>query len=338
VRVNYLLEDTALFGGVKVPLHHANLMQRRGHDVRVISRGTAPDWYRVEPPFFTVPEFDADSVPEADLNIATFWTTIAPTMRLPTGQAVHYCQGFEASYTHNVDDHPQILNVYAQRLPAFAVSPHLAVLINERFGRPARVVRPALEGIWRPRRRRRPNEPPRVLVMGPFEIDWKGVVTALEAVRRLRAEDFDLRLVRVSQWPLTDDEIEIVAPDEFHCHLAPAEVARLAAGCDVLLAPSWEQEGFGLPVLEAMACGVPVVASRIESFVGFTNEAAELVSPEDPREFAEVAREVLTDHRRWWQMRRSGLEVARSFTEEKVATTLESQARWAASGEWRQHR
>ena len=44
-----------------------------------------------------------------------------------------------------------------------------------------------------------------------------------------------------------------VEPDEFHCRIPPADVARLIAGCDLMLAPSWEQEGFGLPVLEAMS-------------------------------------------------------------------------------------
>jgi glycosyltransferase involved in cell wall biosynthesis len=333
LRVNYLLEDTALFGGVKIQLHHANLLHRRGLDVRVISRGLRPDWYGVEAPFLTVPEFNAETVPAADLNIATYWTTIRPAASLPEGRAVHYCQGFEASYTHNRSEHRQILEAYSLPLPAFALSPHLADLVRTRFGRPVRLVPPALEPIWRHRWRLAPNRPPRVLVLHPFEIDWKGVATALEAVTMLRAEGFDLRLVRISQWPLADPEREVSEPDEYHCHLSPAEVARTVAACDLLLAPSWDQEGFGMPVLEAMACGVPVVASRIAAFEGFASSAADLVPPHDARGFAEAARQVLTDRTRWRRMRRAGLRAARRFSERRVVRELDAALRWGMAAD-----
>lgn len=328
LRVNYLLEDTALFGGVKIQLHHANLLHRRGHEVRVISRGSRPNWYGVEAPFLTVPEFTSETVPPGDLNIATYWTTIKPAASLPEGRAIHYCQGFEASYTHNRDEHEQILEAYSLPLPAFALSPHLADLVQTRFGRPARLVPPALEPLWRHRWRVAPHRPPRVLVLHPLEIDWKGVATALEAVAMLRAEGFDLRLVRISQWPLTDTERDLQEPDEFHCHLSPAEVARTVAACDLLLAPSWDQEGFGMPVLEAMACGVPVVASRIASFEGFASSAAEFVPARDARGFADATQRVLGDRPKWRRMRRAGLRAARRFSERRVVRALETALRW----------
>ncbi len=337
LRINYLLEDTALFGGVKVPLHHANLMHHRGHEVTVFSLGPRPSWFRVNTPFRTVPGFTADSVPEADPHVATYWTTISPAAGLSSGQAVHYCQGFEASYTHNTRDHPRILEAYAQPLPAFVVSAHLADLLHERFDRPARVVSPALEPFWCARRRRGPETPPRVLVVGPFEIDWKGVATALEAIKLIRDGGIDVWLVRISQWPLGDKEQDLLAPNEFHHHLEPKAVAKVVAGCDLVLAPSWEQEGFGLPVLEAMACGVPVVGSRISSFLNFAEGAAELVPAHDAQAFADAAREILVDRRRWRRMRRAGLDVASDFSERKTSRALESAFRWAASGEWRRH-
>jgi len=334
VRINYLLEDTALFGGVKIAMHQARLMHALGHEVRVVSPGKRPDWFELGVELVNVESLEPDALPPAELHVATFWTTIAVASAAPTGRAVHYCQGFEASYTHNVGEHPAILEAYATPIPGMALAPHLAELLRTRFGRPARVVPPALEPFWRPVRRLGPHRVPRVLVVHPFENDWKGVRTALEAILVLRASGMELRLVRLAQWPLGEAERTILEPDEYHHHLEPPEVARLVAGCDLLLAPSWEQEGFGLPVLEAMACGIPVVASNISAFRGYAAGAAELVDAHDPSAFAAAARNVLSDWPTWRKMRRLGLEAASRFTEEAASREAEAALVWAASGRW----
>lgn len=347
--VTYVFEQTTLFGGNKVPLHQANLMARRGHDVTVVSAGPPPDWYPLETRFLQLPAplgmAPGVALPPADVTVATFWTTIAPAAAAVaaagSGQAVHFCQGFEASYTHNQAQHPAILAAYARPLPAMAVAPHLATLLERRFSRPARVVPQPLEPFWAPAPggRQAPGrasgQAPRILVPSPFEIDWKGVATGLAAVRRLRRDGFDCRLVRLSQWPLTAAERELLAPDEYHHRLLPAEVARLLAGCDLVLAPSWEQEGFGLPALEAMACGVPVVASDVSCYRDYAAGAATLVPHDDPAAFAHAARALLTDPAAWQRARRAGLTTAGAYAEERAADVAERALAWVASGDWR---
>ena len=332
----YLLEDTAMFGGVKIVLHQAELMARRGHRVTVVSKGGRPTWFPVSTAFLRVPSFEPERLPAADVTVATFWTTIAAAAAVRSGAAVHYCQGFEASYTHNAAEHPAILEAYRTPLPYLALAPHLGVLVAERFGRRGRVVPPALAPYWRPAWRLRPRRAPRVLIVNPFEIDWKGVATGLEAVRLLRGrEDIPCRLIRLSQWPLSDSERAVLPPDEFHHGLGPTAVAALMRGADVVLAPSWEQEGFGLPVLEAMACGVPVVASEISAFRGFAGGAALLVPFDRPERYAAAAADLVRDRRRWRGVRRRQLEASRAFTEERVAAIAEAALYWVADGRWR---
>jgi glycosyltransferase involved in cell wall biosynthesis len=335
VRINLLLEDTALYGGVKVVLHHARLLRELGHRVEVVSRGPRPDWYPTVEGFRSVSAFHDETVPPADLHIATFWTTVAPAAALSTGRPVHFCQGFEAALDHNRDVHPQILDAYALEMPTWTVSPHLAAMLGERFGRRAMVVPPALEGFWRPSVRDTPGQPPRVLVPHPFEFYMKGVDVALRAVLVLRERGLEVRLVRLSQWPLSDAERHLVEPDEFHHHLTPPAVADLVAGCDLVLAPSWPSEGFGLAVLEAMACGTPVIASRTPSHEGFAADAALLVPHDAVDAFADAAEAVLRDPQRWVGMRRAGLDAAGRFVEQRVAGRLESAVRWAAGDDWR---
>jgi glycosyltransferase involved in cell wall biosynthesis len=332
--ITYLLEDTGLWGGVKVVLNQAHLMRLRGHRVTVVSKGEKPTWLRMRVDFRRVTSFEPAALPEADVTVATYWTTIVPASRAASRAAAHYCQGFEAALTHNVGDHPAILEAYRTRLPCLAVSEPLAKLVSSRFGRPARVVPPALESFWKPRWPRTRRAVPRVVVMHPFEFYLKGVEVGLETVRQLRASGVRCTLVRISQLPLSETERRVLVPDEFHANLTPREVARLLRGADLLLAPSWEQEGFGLPVLEAMASGVPVVASDIPAFRAFAGEAAVLVPHDSPERFAEAARGILEDPARQRTLRAKGLEVAKAFSEQRVGELAEEALHWVAEGRW----
>jgi glycosyltransferase involved in cell wall biosynthesis len=86
----------------------------------------------------------------------------------------------------------------------------------------------------------------------------------------------------------------------------------------VLTAPSF-YEGFGLPVLEAMSCGTPVVAANRASLPEVLGDAGHLVDPERPEEMAEALTRVLTEHSERERMRKSGLERAKAFSWERVA-------------------
>ncbi len=335
----YLLEDTPLFGGVKIVLRQANLMARRGHRVTIVSPGDEPDWLPLEARFLRTTGLNPGEIPAADVIVASYWTTIAPAMAAVhvagQGQVVHYCQGYEGIYTHNQAEHAAIEVAYSQPIPAITPSPHLARLLQDQFARPARVVLQPLSDRWHADDRTGPNETPSILITSPFEIDWKGVPTSLRAVQLLRARGHSCRVVRLSQWPQTDDERALLDAEAFHCHVPPADVPGLVRACDLLLAASWEQEGFGMPVLEALAVGVPVIGSDIEAFRDFAAPAARLVPHDDPMAFADAAAAVLADPDEWRARRREGLRIAERFHEDRFADLAEEALRWVASGVWR---
>lgn len=87
---------------------------------------------------------------------------------------------------------------------------------------------------------------------------------------------------------------------------------------DVFVYPS-VYEGFGLPVLEAMACGTPVVTSNVSSMPEIVGETGILVNPFDEQELANAIERVVTDPALSSELRHKGLMRASQFTWEQTA-------------------
>lgn len=103
------------------------------------------------------------------------------------------------------------------------------------------------------------------------------------------------------------------------------------SGASVFALPSLA-EGFGIPVLEAMACGVPVVASDIPALAEVTRGAALLVPPRDLPGWTTVLSSVLADHALSDRLSRAGAEVARSVSWRRGAAALRSLLADVAAG------
>lgn len=331
MRITYVLPYPELNGGNKVIFQHARLLQELGHELTVLAEGPKPDWIRIDAAYVDIGA-EAPRILSQDLVIATYWTTIERSRQLALGPLAHFCQGYEGGLVHLAPDLPRIEAAYSLPLPTLTVSPHLADLVRARFGREGFVVPPPLDPLFRPALRLRPRREPWIAIPGIFGAEVKGVPTALAAVRRLRERGYACRVLRISVMELTGEERRLLEPDRFLAGVAPAEVARELRRCDLLLFPSREEEGFGLPLLEAMASRVPAVASRISSTLHIgdgTGGAVKLVPPGDARALAQGAEELLSDARAWRQARRRGWRASRRFRPEEVAPLLDRGVRWA---------
>lgn len=101
-------------------------------------------------------------------------------------------------------------------------------------------------------------------------------------------------------------------------YIAWEEVHALYHGASLFVFPSF-YEGFGLPPLEAMACGTPVITSNVSSLPEVVGDAALLVNPEKEEDIARAMEKVLGDRQFAAQMARKGLERAKMFSWEKTA-------------------
>jgi glycosyltransferase involved in cell wall biosynthesis len=92
----------------------------------------------------------------------------------------------------------------------------------------------------------------------------------------------------------------------------------LLSAADLLVYPSF-YEGFGLPVLEAMACGCPVVCSRTSALPEVGADAVLYCDPTSPEDIAEKIRRVLADSTLRGQLIARGLQRASEFSMDRMA-------------------
>jgi glycosyltransferase involved in cell wall biosynthesis len=98
------------------------------------------------------------------------------------------------------------------------------------------------------------------------------------------------------------------------------ELAFYYAGAECLVFPSF-YEGFGFPVLEAMACGCPVVASNVSSLPEVVGDAGLLVNPHDHNAIAAAIESILSNESLKKSLKKAGLERAKLFSWRKTAET-----------------
>jgi glycosyltransferase involved in cell wall biosynthesis len=168
-------------------------------------------------------------------------------------------------------------------------------------------------------------EPGYLLFVGTLE-PRKNLPGLLQAYRLLRdagTTDAPLVLVGGKGW-LYDEIFEHVGTLYLTEHVRflhdvpDADLPGLYSAAGVLTMPSF-YEGFGLPALEAMACGTPVVASDRASLPEVVGEAGLLVNADDPEDIAGALGRVLTDESLRARMRERGLAQAARFTWDRAA-------------------
>lgn len=269
LRITFLLPHLKVSGGVRVMFIYASLLARRGHRVTICVRSRSPlrrflgNLLRGAPRWFPelhgarilrVATFTEKDLPDGEVIIASPVGTAFDIVRLPRskGKKIYFVQHDEGLYhaERGVADES-----YKLPLRKIVVSGWLLEILRETYGEDSTLLLNTVDRAqFHPVSAVRPNDGLLRVLLLYHTYEWKGTKEGVAIVEAIKKTHPNVRLILFGSRKEKPD----VSCDEYYFNVPQVELANIYSRADVFLCPSWD-EGFGLPALEAMACGIPVV-------------------------------------------------------------------------------
>lgn len=328
MKITFVLPTAGRAGGDRVNAIYADRLQQRGHEVFVVSQPygkpslreqigsllKGQGWISGKPsepsyieeanvPHLVLdryrPVTDAD-VPDADVVVATWWETAEWIAKLSKakGAKAYFIQH------HEVFDYlpkDRVEATYLLPLHKIAVAQWLVDVMRTRYGDSNVSLVPNsvdTQQFYAPPRGKQPA--PTVGLMYS-QAPWKGCDISIKAFSLAAQKIPNLRLVALGGIsPLPD--LPLPPGTEYACRLPQNALKDFYAKCDAWLFGS-RFEGFGLPILEAMACRTPVIGTPAGAAPELlTDGAGILVKPEDPEDMARAIEQICKLSESEWQV------------------------------------
>lgn len=167
----------------------------------------------------------------------------------------------------------------------------------------------------------RPTQPQSLVYMGSF-MDYKNVEVLIRGMKYL--PNFELHLLsKITPQRLAELEVGVVSDAGkviFHNGVSDEEYHRQLEGAVALVSGS-QDEGFGIPIVEAMSRGIPVVVSDIEIFREIGGSAAIYFDQSNPSDFAEKVGELATNEK-WMARSLQSISWSKRFDWNRSAAAL----------------
>ncbi|MGA1049977.1 MAG: glycosyltransferase family 4 protein [Minisyncoccia bacterium] len=150
----------------------------------------------------------------------------------------------------------------------------------------------------------------------------QGLIKAYQKLRKTTDHNYQLVIAGAKAW-LVEDVMKEIGDDYrddiiFTGRFEDIELAPLLWGSDLFVLPSF-YEGFGLPILEAMACGVPTVVSNTPSLVEVGGSASMSFDPHSIDDMAKVLDNIISNPNLRQEMRDNGLKRVAEFSWDRCA-------------------
>ena len=363
MKITFVLPTLGLTGGMRVLSIYTELLQKRGHKILIVSTpprqptlieqlksllrgrgwGSVPkkeeshfDNVDVERRVLETNRRITDlDVPDADIIMATWWETAESVAKLSNskGAKVYFLQHYEA-----FDYIPKGRVEATWRLPMhkIAVAQWLADIARNEYGDlSVSLVPPTVDTkqFYDPELRSKKQQSKQsVPTVGLYysTTPWKGCDIALKAFSIAAKKIPNLRLVAFGSGETPPADLPL--PDNTEYIMSPTQdqLRESYSRCDAWLFSS-RSEGFGLPIIEAMACGTPVIGTPAGAAPELlAGGGGILVKLEDPEDMALAIEQIcqLSDAQ-WREMSEKALETVINYTWED-ATDLFEAALYAA--------
>jgi glycosyltransferase involved in cell wall biosynthesis len=335
VRITFILPFVNLTGGIRVLLDYANWLHDAGHQTTVVypcwpyrfqltrdqqwnefrkqvDSGVRVPWFDLRCGLLRVPLVRAIFLPKADLVLATAWPTAYDVARLPAsrGKKLHIVMHHESG----TGPERRIRAIYSFPFYRIAFSGFVRDSIERQFGCPIRDVVP--------------NGVDTRLFFPDGDVDQrsvlflyhpdprKGADDGIEALTRLRRRMPHVRVRTCGT--VRPERLAHWMPFEFHPD--DATLRRRYSASTALLYPS-RYEGFGLPPLEAMACGCPSVTTAVGAVPEFATDRRDalIVPVGDIDAMVDRLEEVLCDAALRRRLSAEGLRTAERYSLARAA-------------------
>lgn len=349
MKITFILPGVYLAGGSKVVFEYANRLQAKGHEVCIvhpiippryakkwcdlqnlvrktfgtfsnIKIGNKIDWYNLEVKLISIPTLDEIFIPNADIVVATSWGTAYRASKYNKNKGVkfYFIQGYETW-----DGEKEMVDAsYKLGLHNIVISTWLENILRNKLE--AEIEALIINGVdhtqFYPENIKRNQKDIRILMNYRTE-KIKGFDDGLKAFNIVRNKYNNAKLVLFS----VSGGNGIPEYAENHVKVIGAELRHLYNSCDIFVFPS-HCEGFGLPPMEAMACGCAVVATNAGGIPDITipGKTALVSQPQDPDTLAQNIIKLIENEDLRKRIAEGGYNYVKQFTWDKVTDKLEN--------------
>jgi glycosyltransferase involved in cell wall biosynthesis len=327
LNIIYILQDTGVGGGHRDVFEHINGLVEKGHNVALYALTSQPEWFDLKikvKKFINYKSMEDDLVNQHAIKVACWWESAEVVWRssLQKGIPIYFVQDIETSYYKNdTKAQNKVLATYRKDFNYITISKWNKNEL-QKMNIYSTIVSPGLnlKKFYLKKLKRRKNV---ILTIGR-RLHLKNLEQKIKAWERIINE--------VEFWifgidPSIYHELKAKHPNakiKFFFKPSDEKIVRLYNEATIFVQTS-THEGFCLPVLEAMACGCPVITTDSDGNMDFCidNKNCLITSKNDVNELANKILRLLNSQKQQDKLRNEGLKTVKNYSWETKIDELE---------------